>query len=420
MTYDIFISYNKRDYPVVETIIRVLAENGYTFFIDREGIFSGDSFASRIADAVRGSSLILFISSVNSNRSHWVSKEIAFAISLNKIVIPIRIDNSDYSSEIRFDLLNYHYIDLIGHTDASLIKKNLLAAIRRVINNDLRTTTEPDAQSSNIIEQKDNLENYVPQKNQVDIFISYRRIDGRDYARSIMQGLKIIGYPHVFFDFNSLRDGVFNTQIIDSIYSCNDFLLVISPLALRNCSREGDWVAREIRLALKYQKKIIPIVIEDTFKDWPEDFPSDLLSIKGIQFHKLKVDEYFESSIDMLAKRLRTEASNDSTSLFELQNDTLINQTNFNTVMYKIKVDRDCRLLIDEEEIQLLKASKLAKIPLPRGEYIRKVIDINDENTFNETTISLSHDKVDIITFKEPNKNSLKTFLMRHLFNTNK
>lgn len=419
MKYDIFISYSRRDHPVVETITNVLTEYGYSYFIDREGIFSGDSFASRIVDAIRSSTLLLFISSVNSNESPWISKEIATAIKLKKIVLPIRIDNSDYSPEISFDLSFINYIDLTDHSDASSIKKSLLPAIGRLIKNRMMESA-PEDQSLNIREERNSLEDYVPQKNQVEIFISYRRIDGRDYARSIMQGLKIIGYPNVFFDYNSLRDGVFNTQIIDSIYSCNDFLLVISPLALRNCSREGDWVAREIRLALKYQKKIIPIVIEDTFKDWPEDFPSDFSSIKEIQFHKLKVDEYFESSIDMLSKRLQTAASNDSASLFELQNDTTIEQPNFNTAMYKIRVDRDCRLLIDEEEIQLLKASKLAKIPLPKGEYIRKVIDINDDNIFNEATISLSQDKVDIITFKESNKISLKTFLMRHLFNSNK
>ena len=418
MKYDIFISYSRRDYPVAETITKVLAENEYSYFIDREGIFSGDSFASRIVDAIKSSTLLLFISSVNSNESPWISKEIATAIKLKKNVLPIRIDNSEYSPEIRLDLACLNYLDLTDHSDASSIKKSLLPAIGRLIKNRMMASA-PEDQSLNIREERNNLEDYVPQKNQVEIFISYRRIDGRDYARSIMQGLKIIGYPNVFFDYNSLRDGVFNTQIIDSIYSCNDFLLVISPLALRNCSREGDWVAREIRLALKYQKKIIPIVIEDTFKDWPEDFPSDFSSIKKIQFHKLKVDEYFESSIDMLAKRLQTAASNDSASLFELQNDTSIEHPNYNTVMYKIRVDRDCRLLIDEEEIQVLKASKLAKIPLPKGEYIRKVIDINDDNIFNETTISLSQDKVDIITFKESNKISLKAFL-RHLFNSDK
>ena len=213
-----------------------------------------------------------------------------------------------------------------------------------------------------------------------------------------MQGLKIMGYPKVFFDFNSLRDGVFNTQIIDAIYSCNDFILLISPLALKNCSREGDWVAKEIRLALKYNKKIIPVVIEDTFNGWPEDFPKDLSPIKEIHLHKLLMDEYFEDSINKLTARLITTASANKPDISELQDNINTGPSKIDTVFYKIKVDKKCRLFIDDEEIQILEASKLAKIPLSKGEYLCKVVDYNNENIFKESVVALNYDKVDLIS----------------------
>ena len=216
-----------------------------------------------------------------------------------------------------------------------------------------------------------------------------------------MQALKIVGYPKVFFDYKSLRDGVFNTQIMDAIYSCKDFILVISPLALKNCGREGDWVTREIRTAIKYHKKIIPIVIEDTFQGWPADFPNDLSSIKDIQFHKLLTDEYFEDSIDKLTKRLSTVVSNNQEDDVQFRDLQIDNYMHKKAVLYKIKVDKRCRLLIDDEEIQIIESSQLVKLPLPVGEYIRKVVDIDDDSVFDEAAIVLKHDKADVISLQK-------------------
>ena len=63
----------------------------------------------------------------------------------------------------------------------------------------------------------------------------------------------------------------------------------------------------------------------------------------------------------------------------------------------KIKVDRRCRLIIDDEEIQVLDASKLTKVPLPKGEYIRKVVDIENDKNFNEDVLVLEHERAELI-----------------------
>ena len=70
------------------------------------------------------------------------------------------------------------------------------------------------ASTNNLIE----IDNYVPQKVNFDIFISYRRADGREYARNIQLGLQQRGSSfNVFFDYESVRAGKFNLQIIDAI-----------------------------------------------------------------------------------------------------------------------------------------------------------------------------------------------------------
>ena len=397
--YDIYICYSKKDIEYARAITRIIESGGYSCFVDYNGIYSGDDFVIRIKDAIERCSIFVFLFSENTNQSRWALRELSMAIGLRKTVLPIQIDDSS-AARIEFMLGNLQrlkYVNLPG------FENELLESIASILGENNHETITAEQRQKNIEaaqERRNGAKNYVPQIIDVDIFISYRRVDGRDYARNIMQALKIVGYPKVFFDYNSLRDGVFNTQIIDAIYSCNDFILVISPLALKNCGREGDWVTKEIRMALKYKKKIIPVVIEDTFTGWPSDFPKDLSSIKDIQFHKLMTDEYFEDSIEKLAKRLVTAVSTDKNDFIGLQDLQTSEPIHKETVIYKIKVNRKCRLLIDDEEIQIIESSQLVKLPLPVGEYIRKVVAIDDETVFDEAPIVLEHDKADVISLQ--------------------
>ena len=47
-------------------------------------------------------------------------------------------------------------------------------------------------------------------KEQYDIFISYRRDDGRQYARLVEKELKSQGF-RVFLDYEELKDGIFGS-----------------------------------------------------------------------------------------------------------------------------------------------------------------------------------------------------------------
>ena len=148
------------------------------------------------------------------------------------------------------------------------------------------------------------IDDYHPQKVEFDIFISYRRVDGREHARNIQLALKGHGYKHIFFDYDSIQRGEFNKRIIDAIYSCTDFILVLSPKSMKRCTKDGDPVANEIRTAVKYKKNIIPVTIDGKEVKWPRSIPDDLKFIKGLQFHDHKSDSYFDHSIDELCEKL--------------------------------------------------------------------------------------------------------------------
>ncbi|MCQ2191710.1 MAG: toll/interleukin-1 receptor domain-containing protein [Paludibacteraceae bacterium] len=105
-----------------------------------------------------------------------------------------------------------------------------------------------------------------------DIFISYRRAN-ISYARNIYYALKDKGYTSIFFDMDSVREGLFPDQIREAVKGCTNFILVLSPGSMDRCSNPGDWVAEEISLAIEHNKNILPVVIGASFT-WPASVPN--------------------------------------------------------------------------------------------------------------------------------------------------
>ena len=89
--YDVFISYSRKDKAIVDEIRQLLDANSITYWLDIEKIRMGSEFMGDIVDAIEKSDLVLFISSVNSNASHNVAKEISIADKFKKTILPVRI-----------------------------------------------------------------------------------------------------------------------------------------------------------------------------------------------------------------------------------------------------------------------------------------------------------------------------------------
>lgn len=139
-------------------------------------------------------------------------------------------------------------------------------------------------------------------RKQYDIFISYRREGGRDCARLIQQTLEKHGY-NVFYDFDAIHDGVFNTQIYEAIEQSKIFILVLTEHSMDRCINENDWVRREIEYAIKQNKSIVPININNKF----DGFKSELIAnvaicrhINDIQYSILDTGQLYDDSINKI------------------------------------------------------------------------------------------------------------------------
>ena len=195
-----------------------------------------------------------------------------------------------------------------------------------------------------------------------DIFISYRRSDGTDIARSVEQALKARGYQNIFYDYTSLRDGVFNEKIIDAINQCNDYILLLTPQALDRCAEEGNWVAREIETAIQAGCQFIPLAVNENYARFPSDFPKRLRIIQNIQQTLLLNNEYFEDSITHLSERL--------TSIPQklLPSDDC---------QLTITTDETSQLYIDDTFISKIKGGKQAMVKLTKGQtYHIKLVNL--------------------------------------------
>jgi len=141
-------------------------------------------------------------------------------------------------------------------------------------------------------------------KTQCDIFISYRRDGGDNFAGRLRNQLTEMGYI-VFLDVESLNSGPFNHTVYENIKACMDFLLVLQPHALDRCTMDNDLMRKEIEYAFLYNKNIIPIFIDNFQWPNPSEMPENLRKLTDLQ--KITVThELFKQSVYMLQKKFLT------------------------------------------------------------------------------------------------------------------
>ena len=126
MKHLVFISYSRKDEETVATIKAILDEYKIPYWIDKEGIFSGENYKEVIVDAIEVAKVIIFISSVNSNASINVIREMGYAVQQRKTIIPILLDDSQYAKSIRLDIAD---IDQIEYKNTEQAKKKLVASL---------------------------------------------------------------------------------------------------------------------------------------------------------------------------------------------------------------------------------------------------------------------------------------------------
>ena len=207
--------------------------------------------------------------------------------------------------------------------------------------------------------------------NNFDVFVSYRRSDGKSFARTLNLAFKNEGF-RCFLDYDKLEGGDFSKQLQDAVVDAPVFVMVMTPDYFARCVKkvetpdgktvfepdEEDWVRREIELALSNGKIIIPIDVNGMLNGTPDYLDKDFGNRVGChQFSPVYDNNAFEATFGaMLAKNIWNRFSK-----FQKPTDK---------AMITVATDADCKLMKNNEVLATLQAGEHSPILLGRGNHL--------------------------------------------------
>lgn len=181
-------------------------------------------------------------------------------------------------------------------------------------------------------------------KNKYDIFISYRRDGGAQYARILQLMLIQRGY-RVFLDYDELTDGVFSDNIRRAIHDAPVFMPVLSKGAMNRCVNDGDWVRKEIELAVQQGKHIVPVNPDNGFDGFPDGMPQHLKDAIGSHQHsEISFGQALGATVDLMIKNRLVPSLGQRTSAvhkdqdFDTAQQTLLRQDAHNRFMKRLGI----------------------------------------------------------------------------------
>ncbi len=211
--------------------------------------------------------------------------------------------------------------------------------------------------------------------NKYDIFISYRRDGGKEWARMLSLELERLGYS-VFLDFDELKDGIFDKRIMNAIESAPIFMIVLSPHSLDRCVNEDDWVRREIEYAISHSRHFVPVNPDCTFTGFPEDLPDGLKNGLGLhQFSEIMMGQLFKESVEKMVRyRIAPIVRVTEKTAVEGNADSLL----------KIETDLACRIFVDYENRGEVHPGKLTRLQLRGGSYRIRFVSLDNAADYVE------------------------------------
>jgi hypothetical protein len=109
--YDLFISYASENKDIADYIVERIERRGYRCFIAPRDIRTGSEYAVEIIRGISNSTAVLLVFSSKSDKSHYVLREINSAVSRNRPIIPLRIEDFLPSEAMEFYLGPTHWLD---------------------------------------------------------------------------------------------------------------------------------------------------------------------------------------------------------------------------------------------------------------------------------------------------------------------
>jgi curli biogenesis system outer membrane secretion channel CsgG len=107
----IFVSYSRRDKEAVMRCVELFRVNGIDAWVDESGINASSEWAEQIVHAITECDVFILFLSKTSVESENVRKEIGVAASLNKKILPLKIEEVEIPPSLLYHLNSIHFLE---------------------------------------------------------------------------------------------------------------------------------------------------------------------------------------------------------------------------------------------------------------------------------------------------------------------
>ncbi|MDY6785621.1 MAG: TIR domain-containing protein, partial [Cyanobacteriota bacterium] len=330
----VFLSYADEDRETMEKIRNSLRRESFTVWTNTTDIQTGEAFEEAIKRGIEQADNVVYLLSPDSVKSYFTQRELDYALSLNKRIIPILVRETP-SELIPNELQALHYIDLtdnVKEEDYHLDESQLLGILNRdaayynehkiLLTKALKWKHQHDNpsillrgynlrsaeawlktankrtqhQPTALIEEFIVASLRQPPVTSLDVFISYSRADS-DLARKLNEELQLQGKT-TWFDQESIASGMdFKREIYRGIQACDNFLFVLSPRSINS-----PYCKDEVEYAARLNKRFVTVLYR---KVNPEELHSELAKVQWIDFNRNEQD--FQANFRQLVRTLDTD-----------------------------------------------------------------------------------------------------------------
>jgi len=111
MAHDVFISYSTQDKSIADAVCAKLESKKMRCWIAPRDVPPGQAYAAALVAAINASRVVVLILSAGSNQSVHVLREIGEAVENGIPIIPLRIEDVEPTSEMRYYIKSLHWLD---------------------------------------------------------------------------------------------------------------------------------------------------------------------------------------------------------------------------------------------------------------------------------------------------------------------
>ena len=129
----VFISYKSEEQSYADALKRLLEGNGIKTWMAPYDIPGGSEYGAVIIRAIKDSSGMVLLLSEMAQTSQHILREMDIATNAGKVVIPLRIDNSQLTDSFEYRLLTTQIVAVKSIDPNDLEIKKVLGVIKQLV-----------------------------------------------------------------------------------------------------------------------------------------------------------------------------------------------------------------------------------------------------------------------------------------------